>query len=96
MMPSTYLRHIACDIINWDAVPADENISHQHQKTNVPAKLAAAQHRRHAGDHSDMTEIKKMLSCSSRTRLINFSGGAEGPSGAKPRQFERKVYLYLV
>ena len=28
-------------------------------------------------------------------RLINLSGGAEGPSGAKPRQFERKIYLYI-
>ena len=26
-------------------------------------------------------------------RLINLSGGAEGPSRAKPRQFERKIYL---
>ena len=28
-------------------------------------------------------------------RLINLSGGAEGPSRAKPRQFERKIYLYI-
>ena len=28
-------------------------------------------------------------------RLINLSGGAECPSGAKPRQFERKRYIYI-
>ena len=28
-------------------------------------------------------------------RLINLSDRAEGPSGAKPRQFERKIYLYI-
>ena len=28
-------------------------------------------------------------------RLINLSGRAEGPSGAKPRQFERKIYLLV-
>ena len=27
-------------------------------------------------------------------RLINLSGRA-GPSGAKPREFERKIYLYI-
>ena len=27
-------------------------------------------------------------------RLINLSGRA-GPSGAKPREFERKIYLYM-
>ena len=27
-------------------------------------------------------------------RLINLSGRA-GPSGAKPRKFERKIYLYM-
>ena len=27
-------------------------------------------------------------------RLINLSGQA-GPSGAKPREFERKIYLYI-
>ena len=27
-------------------------------------------------------------------RLINLSGRA-GPSGAKPREFERKIYLYV-
>ena len=27
-------------------------------------------------------------------RLINLSGRA-GPSGAKPRDFERKIYLYI-
>ena len=28
-------------------------------------------------------------------RLINLSGRAEGPSGAKPRQFAWKIYLYI-
>ena len=28
-------------------------------------------------------------------RLINLSGRA-GPSGAKPREFERKIYLYML
>ena len=27
-------------------------------------------------------------------RLINLSGRA-GPSGVKPREFERKIYLYI-
>ena len=27
-------------------------------------------------------------------RLINLSGRAEGPSGAKPRQFERKICIH--
>ena len=30
-----------------------------------------------------------------KARLINLSGRAEGPSGAEPREFERKIYLYI-
>ena len=51
-----------------------------------------------------ISSVKRMIICliprearaegPSVARLINLSGRA-GPSGAKPREFERKIYLYI-
>ena len=42
-----------------------------------------------------MVMMMMMMMIPRVARLINLSGQAEGPSGAKAREFERKIYIYI-